>query len=112
DQFNSMLDRLQQRDVALQGAHDNLEKRGAERTSYLNALIQNSALGILVLDSEQKVQLCNSAFEKLFEYGVEEVIGKSITGLFAGMEPLLEGHRLAIDETSINLVARLQRKDR
>jgi len=111
DQFNSMLDRLQQRDVALQRAHDNLEKRVVERTSYLNALIQNSPLGILVLDSEQKVQLCNSAFEKLFEHLREEVIGKSITSLFAGVEPLLEAHRLALDETPINLMARVQRKD-
>src|ERR1700733_9921135 len=111
DQFNSMLDRLQQRDVALQLAHDNLEKRVAERTSYLNALIQNSPLGIMVLDSEQKVQLCNSAFEKLFEYTREEVIGKSIATLFANVERLLEAHRLAVDETPINLVARLQRKD-
>jgi PAS domain S-box-containing protein len=111
DQFNSMLDRLQQRDVALQRAHDNLERRVVERTSYLNALIQNSPLGILVLDSEQKVQLCNSAFEKLFEHLREEVIGKSITSLFAGVEPLLEAHRLALDETPINLMARVQRKD-
>src|ERR1700722_19343076 len=44
DQFNSMLDRLQQRDAALQRAHDNLEERVEERTSYLNALIQNSPL--------------------------------------------------------------------
>jgi PAS domain S-box-containing protein len=111
DQFNSMLDRLQQRDVALQRAHDNLEKRVAERTSYLNALIQNSPLGIMVLDSEQKVQLCNSAFEKLFEYARGEAIGKSITSLFADAVPLLEAHRLALDETPINRVARLQRKD-
>jgi two-component system sensor histidine kinase/response regulator len=111
DQFNSMLDRLQQRDVALQRAHDNLEKKVAERTSYLNALIQNSPLGIMVLDSEQEIQLCNSAFEKLFEYTREEVIGKSIASLFGDVEPLLEAHRLAVDETPINLVARLQRKD-
>jgi PAS domain S-box-containing protein len=111
DQFNSMLDRLQQRDVALQRAHDNLEKRVAERTSYLNALIQNSPLGIMVLDSEQKVQLCNSAFEKLFEYARGEAIGKPITSLFADAVPLLEAHRLALDETPINRVARLQRKD-
>jgi len=111
DQFNGMLDRLQLRDVALQKAHDDLEKRVAERTSYLNALIQNSPLGILVLDSEQKVQLCNPAFEKLFEYTREEVVGKSINGLFAGVEPLLEGHRLALDENPINLLARVQRKD-
>ena len=78
DQFNSMLDRLQQRDVALQQAHDNLEKRVAERTSFLNALIQNSPLAIMVLDGARVVQLCNSAFEKLFEYGAGEVVGKSI----------------------------------
>jgi PAS domain S-box-containing protein len=112
DQFNGMLDRLQQRDAALQRAHDNLEKRVAERTSYLNALIQNSPLGILVLDSEQKVQLCNSAFEKLFEYAPEGAIGKAIASVFADAEPLLEGHRLALDETPIHRLARVQRKDR
>jgi PAS domain S-box-containing protein len=111
DQFNGMLDRLQQRDVDLQRAHDNLETRVAERTSYLNALIQNSPLGIMVLDSEQKIQLCNSAFEKLFEYKREEGIGKSIGSVLGEVEPLLEAHRLALDETPINLVARLQRKD-
>src|SRR3984957_7635426 len=111
DQFNGMLDRLQEKDAELQRAHDTLEQSVAERTSYLNALIQNSPLGILVLDSDQKVQLCNSAFEKLFEYLRGEVIGKSITSLFSGAEPLLEGHRLALDETPINLVARVQRKD-
>jgi PAS domain S-box-containing protein len=111
DQFNGMLDRLQQRDAALQRAHDDLEKRVAERTSYLNALIQNSPLGILVLDSEQNVQLCNSEFEKLFEYTPEGVIGKPIAGVFADAEPLLEGHRLALDETPIHRLARLQRKD-
>jgi len=111
DQFNGMLERLQQRDVALQRAHDDLEKRVAERTSYLNALIQNSPLGILVVDSAQKVQLCNSAFEKLFEHAREWVIGKPIASVFADAEPLLEGHRLALDETPIHRLARLQRKD-
>jgi PAS domain S-box-containing protein len=112
DQFNSMLDRLQQRDVALQLANDNLEIRVAERTSYLDALIQTSPLGIMVLDSEQKIQLCNPAFEKLFEHTRKEVIGKSIASVFGNVEPLLEAHRLALDETPIHLVARLQRRDR
>src|SRR5580704_9484332 len=110
DQFNSMLDRLQQRDVALQGAHDNLEKSVAERTSYLNALIQNTPLGILVLDAGQKVQLCNSAFEKLFEYMRDEIIGKSITTLFTGVEPLIELHRLALNETPMSKSILVQRK--
>src|ERR1700722_4315231 len=111
DQFNSMLDRLQQRDVDLQLAHDNLEKRVAERTLYLNALIQNSPLGVLVLDSNQMVQLCNSAFEKLFEYAREEVIGKPIADVFTNADPLIEAHRFALNETPINRLARLQRKD-
>jgi PAS domain S-box-containing protein len=111
DQFNGMLDRLQQRDVAIQMANDHLEKSVAERTSYLDALIQNSPLGILVLDSRQNIQLCNSAFGKLFEYTREELIGKPIAGLSAGVEALLESHRLAVNETPINRVARVQRKD-
>jgi len=111
NQFNSMLDRLQQRDVALQRAHDNLEKRVAERTSYLNALIQNSPLGIMVLDSGQNVQLCNSAFEKMFERTHQEVIGIPITTLFAGMDTLLEAYRMAVDETPVHRLAHLQRKD-
>jgi uncharacterized membrane protein affecting hemolysin expression len=44
DRFNSMLDRIQQRDVDLQKAHQDLERRVEERTSYLNALIENSPL--------------------------------------------------------------------
>ncbi len=37
-----------------------------ERTSYLNALIENSPLGILVLDQKGDVELTNPAFQKLF----------------------------------------------
>jgi PAS domain-containing protein len=37
-----------------------------ERTSYVNALIANSPLGILVLDQKGAVQLANAAFQKLF----------------------------------------------
>jgi len=62
DQFNGMLDRIQQRDVAIQKTHDDLERRVEERTAYLNALIENSPLAIMVLDSSEKVQLCNPAF--------------------------------------------------
>src|SRR5260370_27868782 len=78
-----MPDRLQQRDVFLQQAHDGLEKSVAERTSYLNALIENSPLGILVLDSGRLVKLCNPAFETLFQYTRLEVVGESIDELIS-----------------------------
>src|SRR5260370_12375179 len=37
DQFNGMLERLQQRDGSFQQAREGLGKSGAERTSYLHA---------------------------------------------------------------------------
>jgi PAS domain S-box-containing protein len=39
-----------------------------ERTTYLDSLIQNSPLGIAVLDRQGSVELANAAFEKLFQY--------------------------------------------
>jgi PAS domain S-box-containing protein len=114
DQFNSMLDRIQQRDVALQKAHDDLEKRVEERTAFLNALIENSPLAIMVLDSEQKVQLCNPAFEHLFQYTRQEVIGQPVDGLLADGDSLLEARALSLRalDKPVNLVARRRRKDR
>jgi diguanylate cyclase (GGDEF)-like protein/PAS domain S-box-containing protein len=38
-----------------------------EKTTYLDSLIQNSPLGIVVLDRQGSVELANSAFEKLFQ---------------------------------------------
>jgi two-component system sensor histidine kinase/response regulator len=115
DQFNGMLDRLQQRDVSLQQARDGLEKSVAERTSYLNALIDNSPLGILVLDSERLVKLCNPAFETLFQYTRLEVVGKAIDGLIAEGDLPSESREISRrtpDGEVINMMTRCQRKDR
>jgi diguanylate cyclase (GGDEF)-like protein/PAS domain S-box-containing protein len=43
-----------------------------ERTTYLDSLIQNSPLGIVVLDRRGSVELANSAFERLFQYDRRE----------------------------------------
>jgi len=82
DQFNGMLDRIQQRDIALQEARSDLEDRVVERTSYLNALIENSPLAILVLDPMQKVELYNPAFELLFQCAHREHVGEPVAALF------------------------------
>jgi diguanylate cyclase (GGDEF)-like protein/PAS domain S-box-containing protein len=44
-----------------------------EQTAYLDSLIQNSPLGIVVLDRQGAVELANSAFEKLFQYDRHEL---------------------------------------
>jgi two-component system, sensor histidine kinase and response regulator len=115
DQFNSMLDRIQQRDVAIQKAHDGLEKRVEERTAYLNALIENSPLAIIVLDSDRRIQLCNPAFEHLFYYTREEVLGKPLDALLADGDLLLEGSGISLharDDQPFHMMARRRRKDR
>jgi diguanylate cyclase (GGDEF)-like protein/PAS domain S-box-containing protein len=45
----------------------------SEQTTYLDSLIQNSPLGIVVLDRQGSVELANSAFEKLFQYDRHEL---------------------------------------
>ena len=44
-----------------------------ERNTYLDLLIQNSPLGIAVLDRQGAVELANSALEKIFQYDRHEL---------------------------------------
>ncbi len=114
DQFNRMLDRIQQRDTALREAHDELEERVVERTSYLHALIENSPLAILVLDPAQKVQLYNPAFESLFQCTRQEEIGKPVVALFPNEKTLPETSAASgekSEKTRVSLIARRKRKD-
>ena len=115
DQFNSMLDRIQQRDVAIQIAHDDLERRVEERTSYLNALIENTPLAIMVSDSAEKIQLCNPAFEQMFQYSRAEIIGRPADRLLEEGNLLEEARNTPLGPlggTRVTLVTQRMRKDR
>ncbi|MCU1300502.1 MAG: hypothetical protein JWQ87_786 [Candidatus Sulfotelmatobacter sp.] len=52
-----------------------------EQTTYLDSLIQNSPLGIAVLDREGGVELANPAFEKLFQYDRRELASMDIASM-------------------------------
>jgi PAS domain S-box-containing protein len=49
-----------------------------EQTVYLNSLIENSPLGIVVLDRQGRVELTNPAFEKLFLYDQRDLAGSDL----------------------------------
>ena len=81
EQFNGMLARIQDRDKELERGRAELEQRVAERTAYLNALVETSPLGIVTTDPEGRVRICNTAFERLFRYDRAKIIGADLNSL-------------------------------
>jgi PAS domain S-box-containing protein len=59
------------------------ERKVAEHTAYLQALTENNPLGIVTVDAERKVQMCNPAFERLFGYPLVEIRGQLLDSLLA-----------------------------
>jgi len=58
------------------------EREIQDRTARLNSLIENSPLGIVVTDTEGRVQMCNPAFERLFLYHQSDILGANLVELF------------------------------
>jgi two-component system, cell cycle sensor histidine kinase and response regulator CckA len=66
---------------------EHAQQRARERTTFLNALLENSPLGILVLDAEHRVRLANPAFSRIFGYSQEEVLGRDPDDLISSGTP-------------------------
>ncbi len=60
-----------------------MAKQLSERTAFLNSLIENNPLGIVVREQAGRVQLCNEAFANLFLYRREEIVGHSLDSLIS-----------------------------
>jgi len=50
----------------------------AERTLSLTSLVENSPLAILAFNRENRVELCNRAFERLFLFSADDLKGRSM----------------------------------
>ncbi|HTX15578.1 MAG TPA: response regulator [Candidatus Baltobacteraceae bacterium] len=135
DRFNEMLAHIQERDTALRMAHDQLEIRVdertrelltqvaerkqaeialGERTNFLNSLIENTPIGIVAIDCDDCVTMCNLAFEKLFGYSGEAILGHRLFDLISAPEIQNEltanRSRLRQGETT-RMVTRRRRSD-
>jgi PAS domain S-box-containing protein len=83
EQFNRMLQRVQERDAALEQIRADLELRVSERTAFLSALIDSSPIAIVVSDQHGCVQSLNPAFTNIFGYAREEGVGAILDELIA-----------------------------
>jgi len=54
-----------------------------ERTLYLESLIANNPLGIVVKDEQRRALFCNPAFEQMFQYTQAEIQGKDLDDFIA-----------------------------
>lgn len=78
DGFNEMLEQIQARDIALETARDNLERRVQERTkelaeslSLLNATIESTNDGIVAASHSGKILTCNTKFTAIWMFPPE-----------------------------------------
>ncbi|MGC1684141.1 MAG: PAS domain S-box protein [Candidatus Acidiferrales bacterium] len=53
------------------------------QTAYLHSLTENNPIAIVVLDADDCVQMCNPAFERLFQHTQRELKGKGLDHLIA-----------------------------
>lgn len=80
DDFNEMLAQIQERDAALSAARDNLERRVEERTaelagslSLLNATLESTADGILVVDQQGRITSFNNKFAEMWHLSGDQI---------------------------------------
>jgi diguanylate cyclase (GGDEF)-like protein/PAS domain S-box-containing protein len=81
-----------------------MAKQLSERTSFLNSLIENNPLGIVVHNREGRVQLCNEAFANLFLYSREEIVGHILDPLISQPDDIGQANVLTTRATSGNSV--------
>ena len=86
-----------------------------KQTTYLDSLIQNSPLAIIVLDRQGVVELANSAFEKLFQYDRHELASIDIgpMGMMTDSESsdAPQSIRQILDGKALHKTVRQRRKD-
>jgi two-component system cell cycle sensor histidine kinase/response regulator CckA len=93
-------EKRKERSVAAEGKSTS----SAAHSAYLQALTENNPLGIVVLDLQHRVLMCNPAFETLFGYRQSEILGAELDSLLAPGELVKEAVALTRRSTAGNVV--------
>jgi PAS domain S-box-containing protein len=89
------------------------EQEIKEHAMYLDALISNSPLGIVVKDEHMRVSFCNAAFERMFQYSRAELVGKDLDDLIAPHDRDFAAHLTLSSQSGavVHTMAQRRRKD-
>ncbi len=89
------------------------EKELAFQKDFLDALLQQAPIAIVIINKENLISHVNPAFQKLFGYAQEEVIGKSLDQYLSSPEILKEMKEYSQNRSSepLYITGRRQRKD-
>jgi two-component system, cell cycle sensor histidine kinase and response regulator CckA len=84
------------------------------QTAYLHSLTENNPIAIVVLDAEDRIQMWNPAFERLFQYTARDLKGQGLDSLIApdGLNhEATELTRKLASGTNIRATTRRRRRD-
>ncbi len=89
------------------------EQELKEHAMYMDALIANTPLGIVIKDENQLVRFCNPAFEHMFLYTQTEIQGKNLDDLIAthDRQQAIQLSHAVQDGGVVHTTARRCRKD-
>jgi PAS domain S-box-containing protein len=85
-----------------------------QQQQYFQELVDNSPVAIVTLDVDHDVVSCNPAFEKLFDYSEEEVVGKNLDDLITTDETRREAvsyTEQALENRTVKAISKRCRKD-
>jgi PAS domain S-box-containing protein len=91
-----------------------IEQSLEERTTFLNALIENNPLAIVACDTEGRIQLCNPAFEELFQHHQQDVLGAPLDLLVSTNETRSEAQeitRRSLAGETVHVTTQRRRRD-
>ncbi len=71
-----------------------IERKIAVRGELFTQLFQNSPVGIVMMDADNKVTMANAAFEEMFGYSLEELNGKNVDDLIVSAEKRKEAEHI------------------
>ncbi len=106
--------RLRKRSSFLEREQARAAEEMLDRSMFLDSLIEHSPLAIVVLDPDHRVRICNPAFEKLFQWDRDEVVGTTLDRMISTSQKRREASdytELVLEGRTVHDTTRRLRKD-